>query len=97
VWFGFTLPGRAEMGEVRKADIVVGVRRNDGHTRKVELFSSRQFPVKEFKNTSGEEIILNQRGWYFRVRIDGVWFPVGVKLFLAKTECDELIKQAVFE
>ena len=85
------------MGEVRKADIVVGVRRIDGHTRKIELFSSKQFPLKEFDNTSGEEIILNQRYKYFRVRIDGVWYPVGVKRFLSKTECDELIKGAVFE
>ena len=85
------------MGEARKADSVVWVRRSNGSSVKIELFLSLQFPTEAFDNTLGEEVLLNQRGKYFRVRIDGIWQPLGLKRLFTKTQCNDLIKQAVFE
>jgi hypothetical protein len=85
------------MGDTRKADSVVWVRHSNGQSKKIELFLSRQFQTEKFDNTLGEAITPNQRGQYFRVRIDGVWFPSGIKRFLTKTQCGDLIKEAVFE
>lgn len=85
------------MGESRKADIVVRVERRDGVPRKVELFVSHQFPTGEFINTRGEVILYNQRYRYFRVRIDGVWHPGGVRLLYSKAQCWALIKGEIFD
>ena len=85
------------MGEARKADSVVWVRRNNGNSMKIELFNGLQFPTYAFDNTLGEEILLNQRARYYRVRIDGVWQPRGYKRLFTKAQCNDLIKEAVFE
>jgi hypothetical protein len=85
------------MGEARKADSVVWIRRSNGNSMKVELFRGLQFPTEKFDNSLGEEVLLNQRRKYFRVRIDGVWFPSGFKRLFTKTQCSDLIIEAVFE
>lgn len=85
------------MGEARKADSVVWVRRSSGRSMKIELFLGLQFPTEGFDNSSGEEILLNQRARYFRVRVNGVWFPIGIKRLYTKAQCNNLIKEAVFE
>lgn len=85
------------MADARKADSVVWVRRRNGASTKIELFFAKQFPVEDFDNTQGERILQHQRGRYLRVRIDGVWFPNGFKRLFTKTQCHELIKEAVFD
>jgi hypothetical protein len=84
------------MGEVRKPDTVVRVRRK-GSATKFELFSALQFPTEEFDNSDGDPVILNQRGRYYRVRIDGVWVPLGSKRLYTQTQCHELIRGVMFE
>lgn len=83
------------MGEVRKPDTVVRVRRKGGAT-KIELFSALQFATEEFDNLDGEPVILNQRSRYYRVRVDGVWIPLGIRRLFTQTQCHELIKGAMF-
>lgn len=84
------------MGEVRKPDTVVRVRKY-GNATKIELFSALQFATEEFDNCDGEPVILNQRGRYYRVRIDGVWIPLGLKRLYTQSQVHELIKGAMFE
>jgi hypothetical protein len=84
------------MGEARKPETVILLRRN-GNATKVELFSALQFPTEKFENNDGEPVILNQRNHYYRVRIDGVWVPLGIRRLYTQTQCHDLIKGAMFE
>jgi hypothetical protein len=84
------------MGDTRKPETVLWVRHGSGVSTKVELFSGLQFATEEFDTPTGEPIALNQRKRYYRIRIDGVWYPQGFKRLFNTTQCGELIKEAVF-
>lgn len=84
------------MADKRKPETVLWVRHGSGQSIKVELFSGKQFPAEVFENAGGRHIPPQNLVHYFRVRVDGAWFPLGLKRMFNRKQCVELIKKAVF-
>lgn len=84
------------MADKRKPDTVLLVRHGDS-TMKVELFHGKGFPARDFVNDAGDPIPLINLGHFYRLRVDGVWFPQGTRRMYSQNQCVELIKKAVFE
>lgn len=84
------------MADKRKPETVLWVRRGKKPAVKVELFKGRCFPAEEFDNADGEPIPATNIEHFWRMRVDGAWYPHGYKRMYSSNQCVELIKKAVF-
>lgn len=84
------------MSEKRKPETVLWVRHSSGRSKKVELFNGKNFPTQAFDNAIGEPIPINNLMHYYRMRIDGLWWPYNHRRMFSQNQCLELIKKAVF-
>lgn len=84
------------MAEKRRPDTVLLVRHPGGRTIKVEFFNGKHFRAQDFDNLLGEPIPLNNLHHYYRMRVDGTWFPPSYKRMYSQNQCAEMIKRAVF-
>lgn len=86
------------MAERRKPDTVLWVRHEKGRSIKVEVFHSAHFErLQLFTDRAGKAIPLNNRDHYYRIRVDGVWFPAGRRVLYTKNQCLSLIKREIFQ
>lgn len=86
------------MSERRKATTVLWIRHEKQLGTKVELFAGEMFERLElFRDKDGEPITANNRGHYFRLRVDGLWYPAGRRVLFTKNQCMALIKGELFQ
>ena len=83
------------MGDRRKPDTVLLVRNGD-RTMKIELFPGRFFPIGRFDNVEGDPIPQHTLHHYYRLRVDGIWYPGGLRRMYSQNQCLDLIKKEVF-
>lgn len=69
------------MGEKRKSDFTF-LLKEKGKTTKIELFKSEQFARKRVSREIAQR---------YRVRVKGVWFPKGEKVYYTKWEFRDLL------
>lgn len=84
------------MGEKRHAKKVILIRRGNETTRKIEIFEGDLFPGKTFVDAIGEPVTPDRTDFY-RIRLDGKWFPARRKMLYTKEQLNQLIVQLVGE
>jgi hypothetical protein len=87
----------SHVAESRKPITVLWIRHGKGRSIKVELFEAAQFPCLErFTDKRGQPVTPNNIAKFYRLRLNGVWFPRGQRALFTRNQCVALIKKAVF-
>ena len=97
------------MAETRKPDSVLWIRSTQtsgqthgpeqvAHPLKIEFFAAAKFErIHNFTDRHGFPIALNNLEHYFRMRVNGGWFPKGRKILYTKNQCVTLLKKELFK
>lgn len=84
------------MGDKRNASKVILVRKGKETTRKIEVFDGELFPGRTFTDKLHRSLPDKREG-YFRLRIDGKWFPEGAKILFSRRDLNTLLQELVSE
>jgi hypothetical protein len=87
------------VAELRKPDAVLWIRpTGERRATKVEFFKAGKFVrFDRFTDKRGIAIPTNNVDHYFRLRVDGIWFPAGQRVFYTKNQCVVLVKKEIFK
>jgi len=84
------------MSEVRKPVYSLLLKsRNAEENKKIEVFMAEEFPLGEYLNSMTGKKVQSHKNLY-RVRVDGRWFPSGVKYLHPKIKLSNLITEILW-
>ena len=85
------------MAETRKPITILWIRHGKGRSIKVEVFAAGAFPrLDRFTDKRGQPVTMNNIAKFYRLRLNGVWFPRGQRTLFTRNQCVALVKRAVF-